>query len=98
MGEPFFALVFPVLAMRVVAPSDLFRSSHSFAFAFPVLAKVHLSGVKAQHKKAAEMDLHLCNEILEDGVVTGLYLVQSSSLQGVCHRVKLIMPMIISFL
>ncbi len=55
---------------------------------FAPVNKIHDLGVRMQHRKALELDLSLCTEVLDgDSVVTGLYLVESSSTDGVSHRV-----------
>ncbi len=43
---------------------------------------------KECYRNGHGFDLSLCTEVVDDsGVITGLYLVQSSSTVGVCHRV-----------
>ncbi len=60
----------------------------SMSYNFVSENRIRSLGVRLQHRKALDLDLSLCTEVLDDGgLITGLYLVQSSSTVGVCHRV-----------
>ncbi len=52
--------------------------------------KIQSLGVRFQHRKAMDLDLSFCTEVVDDdGIMTSLYLVQSSSTVGVCHQVSI---------